>query len=140
MALYNKVNGKILKEKMTMVSTNRTTISFYKYHHILDPKEFRDELYRGLASMEVLGRIYVAMEGINAQISVPEEQFETFKKYLYGISFLNGVRLNLAVQDNGKSFFKLKILVRKKIVADMVGNHNQNRRRLEQIIRCEFFW
>ncbi|WP_276374020.1 rhodanese-related sulfurtransferase [Chryseolinea sp. H1M3-3] len=118
MALYNRVNGKILKEKMAMVSTNRTTISFYKYHHILDPKEFRDELYKGLESLEVLGRIYIATEGINAQISVPEEHFDRFKKYLYSISFLNHVRLNLAVQDNGKSFFKLKILVRKKIVAD----------------------
>jgi UPF0176 protein len=118
MALYNRVNGKILKEKMARVSTNRTTISFYKYHHILNPNEFRDELYKGLESLDVLGRIYVATEGINAQISVPEEQFKRFKNYLYGISFLNGVRLNLAVQDNGKSFFKLKILVRKKIVAD----------------------
>jgi UPF0176 protein len=118
MALYNRVNGKILKEKMQSVPENRTTISFYKYHHIASPKEFRDELYEGLDSIDVLGRIYVAPEGINAQLSVPEEQFENLKNYLYSISFLNGVRLNKAVDDNGKSFFKLKILVRKKIVAD----------------------
>jgi UPF0176 protein len=118
MALYNRVNGKLLKEKLTLVAVQRITISFYKYHHISNPKDFRDELYKGLDSLDVLGRIYVASEGINAQISVPEQQFERFKDYLYGIAFLNGVRLNLAVQDNGKSFFKLKILVRKKIVAD----------------------
>ena len=118
MALHNRVNGKILKEKMTKASLKRVTISFYKYNHILSPKEFRDELYKGLESMSVLGRIYVAPEGINAQISVPEEQLESFKNYLYGIAFLNGIRLNVAVDDNGKSFFKLKILVRKKIVAD----------------------
>src|SRR6186713_1939448 len=118
MALYNKVNGKVLKEKLAMLSASRMTISFYKYHHILDPKEFRNELYEGLQTLDVLGRIYVASEGINAQISVPEEQFDFFKKYIYSIPFLNGVRLNTAVQDNGKSFFKLKILVRKKIVAD----------------------
>jgi UPF0176 protein len=118
MALYNRVNGKILKEKMLSVPENRSTISFYKYHHIESPKEFRDELYEGLDSIDVLGRIYVAPEGINAQLSVPEEQFENLKNYLYSISFLNGVRLNKAVQDNGKSFFKLKILARKKIVAD----------------------
>lgn len=118
MALYNRVNGKILKEKMLSVPENRITISFYKYHHITSPKEFRDELYEGLDSIDVLGRIYVAPEGINAQLSVPDEQFENLKNYLYSISFLNGVRLNKAVQDNGKSFFKLKILVRKKIVAD----------------------
>jgi UPF0176 protein len=66
----------------------------------------------------VQGRIYVAHEGINAQISVPEENVNAFQNYLYTISFLNSVRLNIAVQDDGKSFFKLKILVRKKIVAD----------------------
>lgn len=118
MALYNKINGKLLKEKLAKVAPRRKTISFYKYHHITDPKEFRDELYKNLDQLEVLGRVYVAAEGINAQISVPEEKFEAFQHYLYSISFLNHVRLNTAIQDNGKSFFKLKILVRKKIVAD----------------------
>ena len=102
MALYNRVNGKLLKEKLASTSTNRITISFYKYHHISVPKDFRDELYKGLSSLDVLGRIYVANEGINAQISVPEEQVSQFRNYLYGISFLNGVRLNTAIQDNGK--------------------------------------
>jgi UPF0176 protein len=118
MALYNRISGKVLKEKMKLVTTPRTTISFYKYHHIAEPKEFRDTLYKGLHEIDVLGRIYVASEGINAQISVPDDQVEQFKIYLYSISFLNGIRLNVAVQDTGKSFFKLKILVRKKIVAD----------------------
>jgi UPF0176 protein len=118
MALYNRISGKVLKEKLVLAPSNRTTISFYKYSHISDPKAFRDELYKGLEALNVLGRIYVASEGINSQISVPEKHVENFTNYINSISFLNGVRLNMAVQDNGKSFFKLKILVRKKIVAD----------------------
>ena len=118
MALYNRVNGRVLKEKMRALPEKRVTVSFYRYHHIQDPKAFRDELYRGLESLTVLGRIYVASEGVNAQISVPEASVDLFKAFLYKIPFLNGVRLNVAVQDDGKSFFKLKILVRKKIVAD----------------------
>jgi UPF0176 protein len=118
MALHNRIEGRVLKEKMRSAPEQRTTISFYKYHHISDPQQFRDQLYMGLESMGVLGRIYVAHEGINAQISVPTSQFEAFKSYLYSIGWLNGVRLNVAVQDDGKSFFKLKILTRKKIVAD----------------------
>lgn len=118
MALYNRVNGRVLKEKMRSIPEKRVTISFYKYHHIPDPKTFRDELYLGLESMEILGRIYVATEGINAQISIPEKNKEAFRDYLYSIPFLKGARLNTAIQDDGKSFFKLKILVRKKIVAD----------------------
>ena len=118
MALYNRVNGRALKEKMRSLPEKRITVSFYRYHHIQDPKAFRDELYQGLDSLNILGRIYVAPEGINAQISVPEASMDSFKSFINSISFLNGVRLNTAIQDDGKSFFKLKILVRKKIVAD----------------------
>ncbi|MEO7990939.1 MAG: rhodanese-related sulfurtransferase [Chryseolinea sp.] len=118
MALYNKIDKRVLKEKMRSTPEKRVTISFYKYHQLADPAAFRDELYLGLDTFRVQGRIYVAHEGINAQISVPEETIDVFRNYLYSISFLNHARLNIAVQDDGKSFFKLKILVRKKIVAD----------------------
>jgi UPF0176 protein len=119
MALYNRIEGKVLKERLLQAPrVNRVTISFYKYHQLSDPQTFRNELYQKLDSLEVLGRIYVAHEGINAQISIPTTNLESFKTELYSYSFLNGIRLNIAVDDNGKSFFKLKILVRKKIVAD----------------------
>lgn len=116
--LHNRIEGRLLKEKMQRADEKRITISFYRYHQISEPASFRDELYKGLDQIKVLGRIYVAHEGINAQISVPENEFNAFKNYLSSIHWLNGVRLNVAVQDDGKSFFKLKILVRKKIVAD----------------------
>ena len=118
MALYNRIEGRLLKEKMRSIPEKRVTISFYKYHHITDPQNFRDELYLGLESLNVMGRIYIAPEGINAQISVSEANLDSFRNYLFSISFLNQIRLNIAIQDDGKSFFKLKILVRKKIVAD----------------------
>jgi UPF0176 protein len=118
MALHNKIDSRLLKEKMRSAPENRTTVSFYKYHQIADPVSFRDTLYLHFDALNVLGRVYIATEGINAQISVPADGFDAFREYLYSIPFLNGVRLNVALQDNGKSFFKLKILVRKKIVAD----------------------
>jgi UPF0176 protein len=116
--LHNRINSKELKEKLKLSSESRTTISFYKYHKIEDPKEFRDKLYILFDQLGVLGRIYVAHEGINAQLSVPDENVAQFKSQLFQIDFLDGIRLNTAIDDNGKSFFKLKILVRKKIVAD----------------------
>lgn len=118
MALYNRISGKELKERLKSEAQKRTTISFYKYHQIADPVTFRNDLYRTLENLDVMGRIYVANEGINAQISVPTENLNAFREQLFRIDFLNEVRLNLAVEDSGKSFFKLKILVRKKIVAD----------------------
>lgn len=97
---------------------NRLTLSFYKYHQIADPQAFRDSLYKAWTELNVLGRTYIAREGINAQISVDKDRFQDFKDALYAIDFLNGVRLNTAIEDDGKSFFILKIQVKKKIVAD----------------------
>ena len=74
--------------------------------------------------LEVLGRIYVAKEGINAQLSVPAAQFEAFKVTLDEITFLEGVRLNIAIEQDNKSFLKLTIKVRNKIVADGLEDHS----------------
>lgn len=116
--LHNRVSQKELKEQLYQETEPRTTISFYKYHPISNPLELRDELYKGLDSLKVFGRIYVAAEGINAQVSVPATSFEAFKAFLNAYYFLNNVRLNIAIDDDGKSFWVLKIKVREKIVAD----------------------
>ncbi len=124
MKLHNKVNKIILKQQILESAEPRTTLSFYKYFHIGNPQIFRDHLYLLLDPLGVLGRIYIAKEGINAQISVPSVNIETFKNSLSQISFLDGVRLNVAIQDNGKSFIKLVIKVKSKIVADGLNDPN----------------
>ena len=101
-----------------MTGQERITLSFYKYHRIEDPTGFRDRLFEVWDALNVLGRIYVASEGINAQLSLPANRLEGFRAHLDGIPFLRGVRLNLAVAQDDKSFLKLKIKVRTKIVAD----------------------
>jgi len=118
MKLFNKVSNDELKQRLLESAEKRTTLSFYQYAHIENPGLFRNQLYLLLDEVGVFGRIYVASEGINGQVSVPEANFEDFKKRLYSIEFLDGVRLNIAIDDDGKSFFKLKIKVRRKIVAD----------------------
>ncbi|MBR9998082.1 MAG: rhodanese-related sulfurtransferase [Cyclobacteriaceae bacterium] len=118
MQLFNKINGKRLKSEMKISIRKRITISFYRYYRIGNPHIFRDHLYLLLNDLGVLGRIYVASEGINAQISLPEDNFEALMTRLAGIEFLKGIRLNPAFEDNGKSFFKLKIKIRPKILAD----------------------
>lgn len=118
MKLRNKINNDELKARLSQDTTPRTTLSFYQYAHIENPPHFRNELYAAWDKLEVYGRIYIAKEGVNAQISVPNENFEAFKDQLETINFLKGVRLNIAIEDDGKSFYKLKIKVRNKIVAD----------------------
>jgi len=122
--LHNRISNKELKEKLYQENFPRTTISFYQYFTIQDPTGFRDQLYKSLNALQVFGRIYVANEGINAQISVPTHLFEDFKNYLYSIEGLKGLRLNIAVNDNGKSFWVLRIKQRTKIVADGIEDSN----------------
>ncbi|MDB2426856.1 rhodanese-related sulfurtransferase, partial [Flavobacteriaceae bacterium] len=88
------------------------------YFKISDPETFRNKLFLFWDSIDVLGRIYVAHEGINAQLSVPADQFETFKSHLDSINFLKNIRLNVAIEQNQFSFLKLKVKVRNKIVSD----------------------
>ena len=117
-ALHNRISRHELKERLQNDPTPRTTVSFYCYFFIEQPAQFRNEFYKNLSELGVLGRIYVASEGINAQISLPTHNLEAFRSYLYSIKPLDGLRLNIAVDDNGKSFFVLDIKVRDKIVAD----------------------
>ncbi len=120
--LHNRINNEELKQRMLAETEPRTTISFYQYFHIAVPDEFRNNLYQKMGTLSVFGRIYVAHEGINAQISVPQSLFEAFRDCLYSYEALNGIRLNIAVDDDGKSFWVLKIKVRPKIVADGIDD------------------
>lgn len=116
--LHNRVSQKELKRLLMEETEARETISFYRYFPIVNPQEFRDTLYKGLDALKVFGRIYIANEGINAQISVPKSNFEALKSYLDSVAGLEKLRLNVAIDDDGKSFWVLKVKVREKIVAD----------------------
>ena len=120
--LHNRVSNEELKKRLMEEPFHRTTISFYHYFPIQNPREFRDMLYKQFNAIAVFGRIYMAHEGINAQVSVPDQHLETFRQLLYNIEPLNGIRLNIAVDDDGKSFWVLKIKVREKIVADGIDD------------------
>ena len=115
--LHNRVSNEELKALMMAETFHRITISFYAYFPVQNPAVFRDDLYKVLFPLQVFGRIYVANEGINAQVSVPDFNFEKFKEQLYAVEHLHGLRLNVAVDDDGKSFWVLRIKVRDKIVA-----------------------
>lgn len=116
--LHNRVNRRELKERMRESTEQRVTLSYYKYTRIEDPHQFRDQLFMQYHELGVLGRIYVAQEGINAQISVPNDRFEAFRQLMDSYEMFQNLRLNIAVEADGKSFFTLTIKVREKIVAD----------------------
>lgn len=118
MQLYNTLSAKEREKLIDAAGLDRLTISFYKYAHIKNTRIFRNHMFLAWNELDVLGRIYIAGEGINAQLSVPAENFHQFKSHLDSITFLENVRLNIAVEQDNKSFLKLKVKIRNKIVAD----------------------
>ena len=123
MQLYNTLSAKEREALIEEARKERLTISFYKYAHIRNPQIFRNHIFLAWDTLDVLGRIYVAHEGINAQLSVPAENFDALKSHIDSISFLENVRLNIAIEQDNKSFLKLKVKVPRKIVADGLNDN-----------------
>ncbi|MBX9888571.1 MAG: rhodanese-related sulfurtransferase [Flavobacteriaceae bacterium] len=118
MQLYNTLSAEERAIMIDDAGKQRLTLSFYAYAQISDPTQFRNDLFRAWDPLVVLGRIYVAKEGINAQLSLPADNFYAFKDTIEAYDFMKGMRLNIAVEHDDHSFLKLTIKVRDKIVAD----------------------
>lgn len=114
-------------------------VSFYSFPPlgIHDPEEFAQNLRKKWKPFEALGRIYVASEGVNAQMSVPTNVLDNFIECCLSIPELgsymeNGVNIDpkpltkeefatAGVPVNGKPsppFRNLHVRVRNQIVAD----------------------
>jgi len=118
MQLYNTLSAEERAELIDEAGKQRLTLSFYAYAKIKDPQSFRNALFLAWDPLEILGRIYVAREGINAQLSLPADTFYVFKDHIETYDFMKDIRLNVAIEHNDHSFLKLTIKVRNKIVAD----------------------
>ena len=130
--LYNQKSKGLLLKKLESEDFNRITCSFYKYVTIVDPITFRDKIYEEFDNLEILGRVYIAEEGMNAQISVPDKNWGLFLKLISNVKLLYDINIKTAIND-GISFYKLVVKVKKEIVAykipknkfnmDVVGEH-----------------
>ena len=124
MNLYNRLSNAESKELLEKSGEERLILSFYKYFKIKNLSIFRNYLFSSWSKIGVLGRIYVAAEGVNAQLSLPKKQLSGFVSELDQIDPLKGIRLNFAIKNSVKSFLKLKIKVRKQIVVDGIQEEN----------------
>ncbi len=140
--MLTKVNFKSKEELRADLAKEdfcRTTLSFYKYVRIADPKAMRDFLFDTFSELKCLGRIYVAKEGINAQMNVPEHNFAAFDRFIQSTKEFAGVPYKVAVEEKParnashsdagggqSSFLKLTIKVREKIVADGIDDPSFN--------------
>ena len=120
--MFNKLSKEQGLKLLEQEGFERKTISFYRYVIIDLPYKLRDELYESWKYLGVLGRIYLAHEGVNAQLSIPESNFEEFTNLVHKNPFFTDISFKIAVEDDGNSFFKLTIKVRKQIVSDGLPN------------------
>ena len=74
------------------------------------------KLYILLDDYKIFGRIYISVEGINAQVSIPEQYWILFLENINQIKELKNIKIKKALQE-GFSFYKLTIKVRKELVA-----------------------
>lgn len=92
------------------------TVTFYKYVKIQNPEEAKG-YFRGLCeSLDLLGRILIGEEGVNAGVSGPKAGIEKFKQTIAKKrEFTNMTYREQEVPSN--SYHKLVVRVRKEIVA-----------------------
>lgn len=126
MLLHNKLSKEELKKKLENEDFTRKTLSFYRYVIFENPQEFRDQIYQKWFELNCKGRIYIAREGINAQMSVPEHNLDAFFVHMNSLPELKDMPIKWAVEDDGKSFYKLIVKLRPKIVADGLNDNAFN--------------
>lgn len=133
MALHNKYDKQTLIKRLMAEKFQRKTVSFYRYVILEDLEILRADLYREWEELGIFGRVYIAREGINGQISIPEHNVDLFTKKFHERAEFKDIPFKWAVEDDGKSFYKLIVRIKHKIVADglddnsfdvtNVGNH-----------------
>ncbi|MEO8588964.1 MAG: rhodanese-related sulfurtransferase [Flavobacteriales bacterium] len=116
--LRNLHHPDALRARIEREGIERTTLSFYRYVRLDDVEDLRNTLYIEWETLGILGRIYLSQEGINAQVSLPTVNLEKFRELLDSREAFKNVPWKIAVEDDGRSFLKLAIKVKKKIVAD----------------------
>ena len=120
--LFNRKNKSQLIQEQLKESFKRETCSFYRYVKITNPQSLRDSLYKEWLELGVLGRVYLAKEGINAQISVPKPNWDNFIEKLDSHPEFSKMFIKTAVMEADQSFLKLIVRVKNKIVADGIND------------------
>tara|TARA_Y100000588_G_scaffold283842_1_gene301379 strand:- start:1028 stop:1918 length:891 start_codon:yes stop_codon:yes gene_type:complete len=95
-------------------------------------------MYLYLDSLKILGRVYVATEGINAQVSVPDYIWNKFKIGIQNFRVLKNVPIKKAISD-GDSFYKLVVKEKKEIVAYGVSDDLYDMNKVGQYLNAEQF-
>lgn len=135
--LFNFLDINALKTKVAAETEPRITISFYRYVHLTDLEQMRDRLYDVWDGFNVLGRIYLAWEGVNAQCSLPASRYPEFLQQLETV--FPAMPIKVALANDAESFYKLVVKVRKKILADGMDDNSYDVTNVGKHLNAEEF-
>jgi UPF0176 protein len=116
--LRNHLDKEEALKRVASEPFERIVVSFYRYVRISNPEQLRNALFAEWQALGCLGRIYLSQEGINAQMSIPEPQFEQFKKELFKRNEFKNILFKIGVDQSNDAFWKLAIKTKHQIVAD----------------------
>ena len=134
--LFNKVNRELLKKDLINEPFRRINASFYKYFEVDSPSSFRNNIYTKFDQLKIFGRIYIAKEGINAQVSIPEHKWSIFFEAIKKMKELDNISIKKAL-NNGRSFYKLIVKVKKELVAYNVTKASYNIQKTGQYLTAK---
>lgn len=131
---------KNINKKSSLIFQEKKTISFYRYFHIQNPKKLQLILIHKLKELQILGRIYIAQEGINAQIYIYQKYIYILKKFLCELNpIFKTVKFNFSTDDHAVSFYRLQVKTRPHIVNDGIKNFKFNVKKLGKCISVKQF-
>lgn len=122
--LKNRLNKEEALKKIAQENFQRKTLSFYRYVDIYKPQAMRDQLFRIFQALDCYGRIYIAKEGINAQMNIPQHHWNKFEEVLQSFDEFKKMPFKHAIENPTESFWKLSIKVKDKIVADGLDDNS----------------
>jgi len=100
---------------------NAQMLSFYGFTRIADPAALKKELEHKLSALRVLGSIYVAEEGVNAQLMVREDELDALRETFASVRDLADIDLNVGDvvrADKTKPFHRFKVTHKRKVLQD----------------------
>lgn len=106
--------------------SNYIVLSYYSFFHIADPA-FEVERHRSYCSgLDILGRIYIADNGVNGQVSLPDSDISAYLDWLE--TYWNIPKKEGKMQKYGEhAFAKMQIKQRQQLVAMDQKINLQNR-------------
>ncbi|KAJ1981248.1 hypothetical protein H4R35_000804 [Dimargaris xerosporica] len=103
-----------------------TTVSVYSFAEtnpsLTTVSEQRDALFQQLAAWQVKGRVYVSVEGLNAQISCPHDKLGQIGQLFRDLGLLHSdparFEWNESMTPNACAFADLRVKIKRQVVSD----------------------